>query len=546
LRSAALAYCFALALGVAMALTIFPLDFLFPQAGLPWLPFATDHGDTVAYIVAQRYLINDSWRWPPTFTANLDTQIGGTNIAFADAIPLLALALKAVRWALPEGFHGVSLFYGICWVLQPVAAVWALRGAGERRLLPAIGIAVAAISMPAWIARYGHAALSGHFLVLAGIGFYFRLAQLDPGQRSRFIWPAAAALQVVTVLVNPYLALMNLALLAAVPITRMVRRQRFVGDLLRTSACAAAVAGVLALFGYFGAKGEGGYGLFAMNLLSPLWPAGSGLIGAPFDFRVDATGLGGWEGYNWLGLGLVLGLGVGVLTQPTIASNAVWSRHVGLGLALLVLTLLAITHRIGLAAFIIVDLGHLPEFLKALGLSDLLESFRSSGRLFWPVAYVLLVGAMFLLARTWPVLCIVFAVIQFIDAGPLRGSLQAWARDRPVWSAESEALRRPIADANSLTLLPSLPCLGMAARNDTHALLFEVLSLASERAVPVSTTYAARWYQSPVCRDDQLAAAPFAPGELRVILPSARPSLAHLVPRADERCFAVGQALACR
>jgi hypothetical protein len=125
-RPTVIAYAAALLLGALLALWLFPGGFLVPAAGAPWRPV----GDAAQHMVAQRYLIADAWRWPPTLAANLNTQEGGLNTAFADSIPALALALKALRGLLPEGFHGVGLFYGLAWLLQPVAAVWALRGAG--------------------------------------------------------------------------------------------------------------------------------------------------------------------------------------------------------------------------------------------------------------------------------------------------------------------------------------------------------------------------------------------------------------------------------
>jgi hypothetical protein len=110
-------------------------------------------------------------------------------------------------------------------------------------------------------------------------------------------------LQVLGLLVHPYLAAMTLALLGAVPATRLLRGERFLGAGLLTAGALLAVAAVMAGFGYLGAQGDGGYGQFAMNLLSPVWPAGSGVIGLPWSPQLDATGHGGWEGYNWLGLG---------------------------------------------------------------------------------------------------------------------------------------------------------------------------------------------------------------------------------------------------
>jgi hypothetical protein len=511
-----------------LAAWIFPLDFLFPAAGAPWRPV----GDSAQHMIAQRYLIADAWRWPPTLAANLNTAEGGLNTAFADSIPALALLLKLLRGLLPEGFHGVGLFYGLAWLLQPVAVVWALRGTGERRLLPALGVALAASAMPAWIGRFGHAALTGHFLLLLGLGFYLRLLRSPTAGR----WVAAGALQVITVLVHPYLAVMTVALLGAVPATRLLRGEPFLGAGLAVGAAAAAVAGVMWSFGYLGASGLPGEGLFAMNLLSPVWPAGSALIGWPWSRLVDATGHGGWEGYNWLGLGLLSAIVVGLLARPREAAAGL-RRHAGLVLVLLALTALALSFRVGFGAAIVLDLGQPPAVL---------EQFRASGRFFWPVAYALLIGAMVLLARVAPVLCLLAGLVQFADAQPLRSALAAWAGQREPWSVPAPALRRALADADTLTLLPPWPCVDRRTGNETYALLLELLSLASEQAVPVNTMYAARWHRPPECRAGQIAAAPVAPGELRLILPSAQAALAPLVPDSASRCTPLGALLACR
>jgi hypothetical protein len=513
---------------LALALITFPTDFLFPAGGAPWRPV----GDAAQHAIAQRYLITDAWRWPPTFAANLNTQEGGLNTVFADSIPALALVLKVMRGLLPEGFHGVGLFYGLAWVLQPAAAVWALRGAGERRLLPAVGVALAAVSMPAWVGRFGHAALCGHFLILTGIGFYLRLLRAP----SRRLWASAIGLQVLSLLVHPYLAAMTLALLGAVPAARLLWGKPFLGAGLATAGGLTAVTTVMAGFGYLGASGDGGYGQFAMNLLSPVWPAGSGVLGLAWSPQLDATGHGGWEGYNWLGFGLLLGLVAGVLARPR-AAGAMLRRHAGLALVLMALTALAVSHKVGFGTRIILDFGEAPGPL---------EQFRASGRFFWPVAYVLLVGAMLLLARAAPLLCLAAGLLQFLDAAPLRAAISGWAGGRQPWTVEAPALRAELSRAASLTLLPSWPCVDHRTGGETFTTLLEVLSLASERAVPASTMYVARWRMPPRCRDEALAAAPLAPGELRLILPAAQAALAPLVPGATTRCAPIGALLACR
>lgn len=527
---AAAAYLAAALLGLLQVLFIFPITFLFPEAGRGWAPA----GDAAQHAIAQAYFIRDSWRWPPLLALNLNTP-DGTNIAFADGIPLLALPLKLAAPLLPQGFHGIGLWYALATLGQAMAAVFALRSAGERRMLPALGVALAALAMPAFLARYGHAALTGHAVILTALGLHLRLVR----EPSRRLWIVTGAFLVAALLVHPYLAAMAIALIAAAPLTLLLRGDgRWMGTALGTAAAIAAVGATMAAFGYLGAAGDGGYGQFALNLLSPAWPYRSALLGGGIAREIDATGHGGWEGYNWLGAGLVGALVLAAAMRPR-AMLALVGRNAGLALALAGLTLLAISHRVGLGDRIVLDLGAVPGFL---------EQFRASGRFFWPVAYALLIGVAVLIARLGtpgPVLVLTLGLVQVVDAAPIRRDLAAWAAARPAWTLDAPALRAMMAGAQSLTLLPSWPCIP-AADTASFIAAHEALALGAERALPASTMHLARWRTPPACDDAARAAAPFSPGELRLILPASRAALGPLVPEGASRCQAVGEALACR
>jgi hypothetical protein len=276
--------------------------------------------------------------------------------------------LKALAPLLPAGFHGIGLWYALVWILTPVCAAWAMAGGGERRALPLLAVAVAAASMPAFIMRFGHAALCGHFLLWLGLGFYLRLVA---GVR---VWPWAILLQGAALLVNPYLAVMTLALLAAVPATLLLRRAPWLGAALGAAAGLALMGGIMTVLGYLGAVGDGQrwYGAFALNLLLPIWPFRSWFLSGGLLAEVDATGHGGWEGYNWLGLVLWLGLVAMLLLRPLAVLGGL-RRHAGLVLACLGLTLLAVTGRVGLGGAVLLELREAP---------GLFEQFRASGRFF--------------------------------------------------------------------------------------------------------------------------------------------------------------------
>ncbi len=528
----AFSYGFALLLGAGLALAIFPAEMLVPRAGAGFAP----QGDAAQHAIAQRFFLVDAWRWPPLQAGNLGPA-EGVNIAFVDGIPLLALLLKAAFPMLPEGFHGIGLWYAIAWTLQPVAAVWALRGAGERRLLPAIGVALAASAMPAFINRYGHAALTGHFCLLLALGAYPRLLRAGGATR----WAGAAVLAVGTLLVHPYLAAMVLALLAAVPATLLLRGDRaWIGAAAGMAATVAAVFGTMAAFGYLGAAGDGGYGDFALNLLSPVWPYRSLVLGWLVEGEVDATGHGGWEGYNWLGLGLLAGLVLLLVLAPRALAAAI-RRHAGLALVLLGLTALAVSFRVGAGRAVLLDLGDAPGFL---------EQFRASGRFFWPVGLALLVGAAALIARlprVGPPAVLALGLLQFADAAPNRAAIAAWADARHPWTVDAPALRGMLAEADRLVLFPTWNCVPKPDPLGDHARQLQALSLAAERGVRANTMYVARWRgERPGCEDAAAIAAPLAPGELRLVLPGARDQALASMPSAATLCAEVGELLACR
>ena len=118
---ALLAYAAAALLGLALVAYVFPLDYLLASVDLVRPP----HDDMAQNVVMQRYFFADAWRWPLLDARNL---VGpeGTNLGLLDGIPLIALPVKLLAPWLPPGFHAVNLWYGIVWLLQPLAAVWCL------------------------------------------------------------------------------------------------------------------------------------------------------------------------------------------------------------------------------------------------------------------------------------------------------------------------------------------------------------------------------------------------------------------------------------
>jgi hypothetical protein len=285
-----------------------------------------------------------------------------------------------------------------------------------------------------------------------------------------------------------------------------------------------------------------GFGFYSMNLLSPVvpqtstllpgyatWLLGPGRNGAPFDV-IDATGGQAFEGFNYLGLGLLLLCVLAPILAWRRLGRAL-SRQPFVPVACVALALFALSNEVWVAYGRLLTLPEPPSFLR---------DFRATGRFFWPLAYLLLAGGAALLWRARPrsaaVLLPLLALLQLADA-TLRAEWTYASLRRPGTQALAAELWQPLIAAHEVVrLLPSYECGG--SRN---SLLMQVILHAVRAGRPVSTMYLSR-FPDPGrdCRVEAAARARPAPaaGELLVVLPLPevyRPWPAKPLPDACRR-----------
>ena len=526
------AYCTALLVGLLLVAEIFPgwaLRGALPVGAPPRPDFGKD-------VIGQLYFFSEPWpSWsPPQSLGRLLTDFKlehGANIAFTDSIPLLAVLAKLWHPILPPFAQTVTLYQAAAWTLQPVAAVFALRATGERRWLAALAVALIAASMPTFLFRLWHAALDGHVFLLVMLGLTLRIVRGRPGAPP-WALPCACALQVGLLLIHPYLMLMASALLAAVPLTLLLRRDpRWRPTLVAVIASCALVLLLGELLGYWRGASGGGFGFYSMNLAAPFWPTFSAIIpGIPFA-PIDATG-GQAEGYQYLGLGLL------VLIALSLAGRPIWwealRRHAGLALACVALTALAITNWVFLFHL---RVAHLPFA------AGLLAQMRASGRLFWPVAYTLMIASAAITLRRFPrygpALLLIAALLQVADAGQLRAIDRAdFIQPKPYGFAASRLAS--ILHANhQLTMLPTFPCNGDGTPTNV-----DPLWLAARTRMSINSIYQARTTQAQDCLPPEALRVPPAMNEVRLILPGFW-QLRTALPDADQDCRVLAPYIVC-
>jgi Family of unknown function (DUF6311) len=411
--------------------------FLFITGGKILQPTYTDwlmEGDPSTNLVGWQFFRHSPlWQWPIGANPNYGMEIG-SSIVFTDSVPLLAFIFKPLSALLPDTFQYFGLWILICFSLQSYFAWKLLALFTQDKWLPLIGSIFFTLA-PACLWRlHGHYALFGQWVLLAGLYLYFSK------NFSIFRW---IGLLVIVALINAYLLVMVLTIYSADLIQRYWQKQMGIVKTLSyffvSSAC---IAIIMWAAGYFmlGAGVEiGGFSVLHMNLLSlidsdDIW---SKLL------RDQKGGAGDYEGFNYLGLGM---LGLGLITGYELLRNV---KNVKIGPKVKIIPILVIT--IGLSLYAIsnhVAIGSHEIFSYDLPLmtGPFTNTFRASGRLFWPVYYVIYLAIFYLLftrlrRSTAITLCVIMLFFQVIDSTDIWRTFREKFAHSPEWSSP---MRSPI------------------------------------------------------------------------------------------------------
>lgn len=421
----------------------------------PWLMEPTDTQnsiDVLDYLVGYIGLVNSDWTFPFLHVPEIGAP-GGTSVVFLDVIPVAALTGRIVSAVTGHVILPYGFWVACCFVLSAASASLLLAEVGQSSFLAAVASAIFAVSAPALLHRFPHFPLMAHFLLIAALWLYCR-DRRQTSAAARFCrWAVLIAL---TVLVNPYLT----AMVGAIYGASLLHDWRVSGPLSRLVEPIVIVVGVLTLMVSIGLitshqtlSGDG-FGYFSMNLLSPITPQRSGVLPS-WQRIIDATS-GQYEGFSYLGMGGLVLLTAGLLTNARSLWRSV-RRNPELTGILLLLTIFALSKTVYAGRVKLLDLDIGWKLGRLAGI------YRSSGRMFWPAYYAILLGSLLLVLRRLPPrlrLPIVSfcCALQLIDSEPLRARLSHLTDhggqpflDAPTWSAR-------MSQAHFVNVYPTFFC----------------------------------------------------------------------------------------
>lgn len=474
-----------------------------------WLLRGTDNGENALGLHA--------WLHDPApgfLHTSLLSAPEGTPLLFTDSNPLLSAIGFLLQWALPADAQLIGWWLLACLFLQVLFAWLLLRRHATGPVALWCGVILLA-ALPTLFNRVVHVNLMAHWLIL------WALWRFDDPQRSASNrgWAVLIAL---TTLVHSYLLVMVGAIWASAMLERIGKDRsalpRLFGEGAAMVAMVLAIAWSLGVFGDF--RSSGNYGAFAMPL-DALWNPGVGTY-STFLPAIEQRPGRGFEGFQYLGLGLLLLLPAAAilarhLPRPAPDAPDSLSRYRWLIPALVVLTLLAVSTYPDFA-------GHmLPRLHLPVEIANALDAVRASGRLFWPVAYVLVFVALRVIyrlpERTARFALIAAAIVQAADLIPMSVAIRAQSAEArsatrylhtpsPDWD-------RLIAQADDIAFVPG---------DVTRALGYfqEIAWRAAKAGVPVRNVYVARVSHASATRQqaetDRFRAGEFVPGRLYVVI----------------------------
>lgn len=386
-------------------------------------------GDPAQYFLGWHFFRVTPWGFPLGASPRFGMEIG-SGIAYSDNVPLFALPFKAIAHWLPMPFqyHGIWILF--CFVLQAWFA-WLLVGLVTRSLLQRAGATLLFVFAPVALYRLnGHYTLFGQWTILAAL-------YLCLGPRRLARGPAWPLLAFAVGLMHWYLTAMVVALWLTDWLRRVLVEGRKKADFVQLFAVPALLLLAFWQAGFF-IPGQvllqSGFGEYKMNVLSLLDPSGWSYL-----MKDIPESEGEYEGFNFFGLGSLL---LALLAIPAAKRAWPWlraTREYRPLLALCIgLTLFAISNRVGFAAHSL----YIPLPAAVIERANML---RGSGRMFWPVYYLLLFVCIRTLFERYSLrhatlLLLVALSIQMVDtsAGWLANRQQLMRSGRS-WSSPLQA-----------------------------------------------------------------------------------------------------------
>ena len=364
--------------------------------------------DLKSDFLAFKFFLNDTWRFPLGLNPNYGEL--SNSIVFSGAVPILSIIFKFFKFLLPENFHYFSLWIFICFSLQYFFSYKIIYYLTNNNLYSTIS-GIFFLLSPILIYRLNlHLSLSAHWLILASI-------YLDLNKSQKNILPKKVFLITISSLIHFYFTIMLIFM--NIFFSFFKNKTKFSKNFFKENLLIFIfLIFNMYLVGYFHIPATDalgfGFGYYKTNFLSLLDPSHS-LGESSWSIIIPDiyNSTGEKEGFAYLGLG-VISIFVYLIIKnfKNIKKLKINYKYFTLCLFLF---LLAVSNNLSFGSIDLINLN-LPNIFYAP-----LSIIRASGRLIWPVYYIIIIFTIYKLykieKKNYLLLILLFLLIQVFVIG---------------------------------------------------------------------------------------------------------------------------------
>ena len=342
--------------------------------------------DLKSDLLAHKFFVNDDWRFPIGSNPNYGELLN--SIVFSGAVPIFSFVSKLFNPILPENFHFFSIWIILCFSLQfffGYKIIYFLTKNSFYSLLAGVFFLIS----PILIYRLNfHLSLGAHWLILVGI-----FLDLDKNQKN--LLSKKIFLIVFSSLVHFYFTI--ILIFMNVFFSFFDNKLKFTSKFFKENFLIFLFLTITMYFvGYFHIPATDalgfGYGYYKTNFLSLIDPLPSVNANDWSIILPDIHNFSGErEGFAYLGFGILIL--IFYLTIKRIKNFKNIELNYKYFTLCLFLFLLALSNNVSFGSISLVSIK-LPNYLYAP-----LSILRASGRLIWPIYYIIIVFAIYKLYK---------------------------------------------------------------------------------------------------------------------------------------------------
>lgn len=345
-------------------------------------------GDSAQHYLGWAFFKNSPWSFPLGLNPDWGIE-NSSSIIYADALPIFSLLFKCFYPFLPDTFQFYGIWFLTCFILQAFFS-WRLLSLFKVNLfLKTFGTLIFTLSPIIFLRLGGHQSLTAHFLILWCFCLYYGHISI----RNSIEWIVCLSLSLAC---HPYFSFMCLVIFGAYVVKEFLNErtiQTFWKLLVLCLLCFTSIFFTAWQIGLFVSTAQpsavSGYGHFKFNLNGFLNP-----LGQSFFLKTLPHGAGDYEGFAYLGLGLILLLFVVLILDGSNGfkqTKKIINRSLPLCVSLFFLFLLAVSNN--------VSFGNWNINLFSIKGGSFIQTFRAAGRFIWPIWYFLCLYAFVLMQQ---------------------------------------------------------------------------------------------------------------------------------------------------